>query len=162
MSDDHHVKRYIKIWLWLLGLFVLSLLAAIPGMLILTLVSAFAIALVKAGMVTAWFMHLNTEKRYIWYLFFSCLALMGLFYMAIFPDLGRMEGTNWVNTAPHGVAKAVGGHGDDADGDDVHGEDVHDGAGHATSEHTDESGADHDESDEDAAAHSDDAKAPSN
>ena len=141
MSGEHGVKYYLKIWYWLLALFVLSLLAAEVGYLWVTLVAGFVIAVVKAGMVCAWFMHLNVERKYIWWLFYTCLAAMGLFYIAIYPDIGKMEGTNWVNVSESKI-EPDGGDGRNNDkylksseGDDEASEDPHAGHDHAHGEH---------------------------
>ena len=153
MSGEHGVKHYLKIWVWLLILFVISLGLAEPGILILTLISAFVIAVVKAGMVCAWFMHLNTEKKYIWWLFYTCLAAMGLFYIAIFPDIGRDSGTNWEN-ARTGELHPDGGDGrnnhkytDGANGEtaDPHAGHAHaEGEGHASDAKPEEASAEED------------------
>ena len=45
----------------------------------LTLVTAFGIAVVKAYLVAANFMHLKVEKKYVVYLLLTALAFMFLF-----------------------------------------------------------------------------------
>jgi len=61
----------------------------------MVLLSAFGIAIVKALMVCAYFMHLNTEKKFVWYLLITCLTMMYLLYIALVPDIMRKEGQNW-------------------------------------------------------------------
>jgi heme/copper-type cytochrome/quinol oxidase subunit 4 len=65
----------------------------------ITLLTAFGIAFVKAGMVGAYFMHLNTEAKYVWYLLFTMLLLMGLLFMGVVPDVMMHTGNNWTNRA---------------------------------------------------------------
>lgn len=94
-SEHHEHPNYFKIWVTLVVLLVISVLGPMLGHPILTLVTAFGIALVKALMVAAKFMHLNVEKKIIWYLLLTCLALMVFFFFAIAPDIMNHSGTNW-------------------------------------------------------------------
>ena len=65
--DDHHPpKYYVKIWVILLVLLTVSIVGPMFGIKWLTLITAFGIALVKAGMVCAYFMHLNIERKVAW------------------------------------------------------------------------------------------------
>lgn len=102
MSEEHaahHGPSYFKTYVTLMVLMFASLLGAWigkeVGILAITLVSAFGIALVKAYLVAARFMHLNIEKRFVVYMLVACLAFMFLFYSAIMPDIQRDTGTNW-------------------------------------------------------------------
>ncbi len=52
-----------RLALWWVALLAVSLAGPMAGMLWLTLVSAFGIAAVKALVVTAYFMHLDRERR---------------------------------------------------------------------------------------------------
>lgn len=98
MSELAHHTNYKKIYFTLLFLLGVSIMGPMLGNQALTLLTAFGIAIVKASMVAAYFMHLNVEKRYIWYLLFTGLALLLLFFFAIAPDIMNHEGTNWLNT----------------------------------------------------------------
>jgi caa(3)-type oxidase subunit IV len=102
MSDEHaehHGPSYFKTYVTLMVLMFVSLIGSEIGkaadIIAITLVSAFGIAVVKAYLVAARFMHLNIEKRYIVYMLTTCLAFMFLFYSAILPDIQRDTGTNW-------------------------------------------------------------------
>ena len=53
----------------------------------ITLMTAFGIAVVKAYLVAANFMHLNIEKRYITYLLATMLMLMLLFFRRQRPQM---------------------------------------------------------------------------
>ena len=84
---------------------------------VLTLITAFGIAVVKALMVAAYFMHLNIEKRYIWYMLFTMLLAVGMFFAGTCTDVMMPHGRNWVNKSAtdlieqHSKMKAAGGHG---------------------------------------------------
>jgi len=102
MSEEHaahHGPSYFKTYVTLMVLMFTSLLGAWIGkeveILAITLISAFGIALIKAYLVAARFMHLNIEKRYIVYMLTTCLAFMFLFYTAIVSDIQGQTGTNW-------------------------------------------------------------------
>lgn len=107
-ADDHGQAFYVKIWAILLVLLIVSILGPIlaPHLEIgflkawmITIMTAFGIAVVKAYMVAANFMHLNIEKRYITYLLTTMLMLMLLFFAGVAPDVMRHKGQNWENVA---------------------------------------------------------------
>jgi len=107
-ADDHGQAFYVKIWAILLVLLIVSILGPIlaPHLEIgflkawmITLMTAFGIAVVKAYLVAANFMHLNIEKRYITYLLTTMLMLMLLFFAGVSPDVMRHKGQNWENVA---------------------------------------------------------------
>ncbi len=107
-ADDHGQAFYVKIWAILLVLLIVSILGPIlaPHMefgflkaWMITLMTAFGIAVVKAYLVAANFMHLNIEKRYITYLLTTMLMLMLLFFAGVSPDVMRHKGQNWENVA---------------------------------------------------------------
>ncbi|MEM8607348.1 MAG: cytochrome C oxidase subunit IV family protein [Myxococcota bacterium] len=111
----HDEKYYVRIWGILLALLAVSIIGPIlaphvedgfagigiphvKGWMV-TLITAFGIAIVKAYMVAANFMHLNIEKKYISYLLITMIMLMLLFFAGVSPDVMRHEGTNWTNVA---------------------------------------------------------------
>lgn len=94
-EHPHSHPNYFKIWITLLVLLVASVAGPMLEIPWLTLVTAFGIAIVKALMVAAYFMHLNVEKRFIWYILLGCLGLMIFFFFAIAPDIMNHTGTNW-------------------------------------------------------------------
>ncbi len=105
MSEDSHssehihsVGSYVKIWAILVVLLIISVIGPELGIQVITLITAFGIAIVKALMVAAKFMHLNVEKRYIWYLLYTGILFIFLFFTGIAPDIMKSEGTNWVKT----------------------------------------------------------------
>ncbi|EDY81845.1 hypothetical protein VDG1235_1465 [Verrucomicrobiia bacterium DG1235] len=104
MASNSH-PSYFKIYLLLLGLFVVSVLgpefADLAGLekgpvrLIIILVTAFGIALVKAYYVLAYFMHLKFEKIYAPYILISMVALLFVFFFGTATDAMKSEGHNW-------------------------------------------------------------------
>ncbi len=95
MSDDHGPAHYIRIWAVLVALLVVSVVGPMFEIRVLTLVTAFGIAVVKAYMVAANFMHLKTEKPLAVYILATCLIFMFLFFAGTSPDVMRTEGNNW-------------------------------------------------------------------
>jgi caa(3)-type oxidase subunit IV len=101
--DAHHDVNYVKIYWILLVLLVVSVIGPFVGdalhMKSITLITAFGIAVVKAYMVAANFMHLKFEKKYILYLMFTAIAFMFLFYAGVSPDVMKHRGRGWENVA---------------------------------------------------------------
>jgi caa(3)-type oxidase subunit IV len=136
-ADDHGQAHYVKIWALLLVLLGISVLGPVVaphiefGFLkawMITLLTAFGIAIYKAYLVAANFMHLNIEKKYISYLLGTALMFMLLFFAGTAPDVMKHEGQNWENVAAETeVDRAL-----EAQGTDAHGEHggEHDDAGH--------------------------------
>ena len=136
-AEDHGQAYYVKIWAVLLVLLILSILGPIVaphlafGFLeawMITLLTAFGIAVVKAYLVAANFMHLNIEKRYITYLLSTMLMLMLLLFAGVAPDVMEHKGQNWENVAAEAeVERALA-----AEGKAAHGEH---GEGHEEAAH---------------------------
>jgi len=134
----HSHPNYKKIYIWLLILFVVSVAgpeaADIMGLeggirLVVVLTTAFGIALVKAYMVCAYFMHLKFEKIYAPYILLSCLALLFIFFFGVATDIMKPDGKNWKKPYEEPVVAAGGHHGhDDHGADEDH--DSHGGDGH--------------------------------
>jgi caa(3)-type oxidase subunit IV len=91
----HAHPNYVKVWAILLVLLVISVIGPMVGMLWLTLVTAFVVAVIKALMVAAYFMHLNIERAYVKYLLFVILTLMLVLFAGVAPDVMKRAGTNW-------------------------------------------------------------------
>ena len=94
--EHHEHPNYVKIWAILLVLLVISVLGPELEIQIVTLVTAFGIAIVKAYMVAVHFMHINLAKRYVTYLVATCLVFMLLFFAGTAPDVMKPSGDNWV------------------------------------------------------------------
>ncbi|MEQ1504842.1 MAG: cytochrome C oxidase subunit IV family protein [Myxococcota bacterium] len=115
----HSVEHYVKIWIALLVLFLISVTGPMIGIKWLTLITAFGIAVVKASMVVHYFMHLTVEKRFVHYFLATSVVFMFLFFAAVAPDVMKHEGTRWVNVAAIAAKEraeaehaAAGGHGE--------------------------------------------------
>jgi len=103
-----HHTNYVKIWGILLVLLAISIAGPTLGIRWLTLMTAFGIAIVKAYLVARNFMHLNIEKRFVVYLLVGVLGLMGLFFIAVAPDVMKHDGAGWTNEAAKAeVARAL-------------------------------------------------------
>ena len=105
---DHGQAHYVRIWGILLVLLIVSIIGPIlaphleVGFLkawMITIMTAFGIAVVKAYLVAANFMHLNIEKKYISYMLIMMLMFMLLFFAGTAPDIMKHEGQNWENVA---------------------------------------------------------------
>lgn len=139
-SDDHghghheeHIhsrEHYVKIWVALLVLFVISVVGPIFEIKILTLITAFGVAVVKASMVAKYFMHIDLERRFVHYFLATSVVFMFLFFAGVAPDVMKHEGTNWRNvsameTVQRVQAEAAAGHGEHGGHGGEHGEAGH-------------------------------------
>jgi caa(3)-type oxidase subunit IV len=107
MSEHaEHEVNYVKIWLILLALLVVSILGPFLGIKAVTLITAFGIAIVKAYLVAKNFMHLNVEPRYAVYLLVTMLVFMLLLFAGSAPDVMKQEGSNWIKPAVHAETQA--------------------------------------------------------
>ncbi len=91
----HHHPNYVRIWGILLVLLIISIAGPFLEIRVVTLITAFGIAVVKAYMVAKHFMHLNVQPRYVVYLLSTVLAFMLLFFSGVAPDVMEAEGHNW-------------------------------------------------------------------
>jgi caa(3)-type oxidase subunit IV len=103
---DHHGPHhgpsyYVKIWAILLVLLAISIAGPMLGVRVLTLITAFGIAIVKAFIVAANFMHLKIEKKFIHYLLYTMLIAVFLFFAGVWVDVMRPGGQRWENAAAH-------------------------------------------------------------
>ena len=97
MSEAYAHPNYIKIWFWLLGLLVISVAGPMLEIPALTIITAFGIAIVKAYLVAANFMHLKFEKKFIWYLLILSICLLGVFFFGVAPDVMMIDGDQWID-----------------------------------------------------------------
>jgi caa(3)-type oxidase subunit IV len=93
--DEHHVD-YTKVYFMLVALLIVSVVGPMFGIQIVTLITAFGIACVKAYLVAKNFMHINHARRYVTYLVATGLVFMLLFFAGTSPDVMKPSGTNWV------------------------------------------------------------------
>ncbi len=90
MSEEHKHTNYMKIFYILLAMTVAELglamtLQSQKGLLIVTLVT---LALIKAGLVAAFFMHLKLEKKTFVVIVCVPLILAVVLVAGLFPDVG--------------------------------------------------------------------------
>ena len=104
--SDAHKTNYVKIWGILLVLLVVSVVGPMFGIQIVTLITAFGIAIVKAYLVAKNFMHLDIEKRFVSYILATMVVLMVLMVGGIAPDVMKHDGQRWENTAAKAAVKA--------------------------------------------------------
>ncbi|MCX6129340.1 MAG: cytochrome C oxidase subunit IV family protein [Proteobacteria bacterium] len=100
-KEHHGPEYYVKIWALLLLLLVVSIVGPMFGHRVLTLVTAFGIAVVKALIVAGIFMHLREEKKYIWYVLLTMGLMVFLFFLGTAADGMKTDGNNWSNEAAH-------------------------------------------------------------
>lgn len=97
--SGHGQSHYVKIWGILVALLVVSVLGPTLEITIVTLITAFGIALVKAYLVAKHFMHLDIEPRYVVYVLLTCVAFMVLLFAGTAPDVMEHRGQRWENVA---------------------------------------------------------------
>jgi len=125
-GDHGHHRDYMKIYWILLVLLAISIVGPFAEITIITMITAFGVAFVKAYLVAKNFMHLDVEKPIIWYSLATALVFMVLMFAGLSPDVMNHEGSRWVNVAAkaeveRGLA-AGSGHHDDDHGDGEHAE----------------------------------------
>jgi caa(3)-type oxidase subunit IV len=101
---------YVRIWGLLVLLLAISVAGPAVGMLWLTLITAFGVAVVKALMVAAYFMHLKFEQRYIHYLLVAVLAILLVLFAGVAPDVLKSQGQHWQQRVAARPAPAAPGH----------------------------------------------------
>lgn len=99
-------KHYIKIWAILLGLLIVSIIGPEFGIPVVTMITAFGVALIKTYYVVRYFMHIGVEKKWIGYLMVTVLGLMAVFVGAVAPDVMKHDGHNWENVSSKQVVGA--------------------------------------------------------
>jgi caa(3)-type oxidase subunit IV len=111
-GDGHGPNHYRNIYLVLVVLFLISVAGPELGIRWVTLITAFAIAIVKANLVVQNFMHLNVEKRIMKWVLATSLLLMFLMVAGVSVDVLNHEGNNWRNVAAlEATARGVAGEG---------------------------------------------------
>ena len=86
-ADDHAEPNYWMVWLALAVLTVIELLVArVQGVRGFVIFSLCALALAKAALVAAYFMHLKFENSALILVVLSPLVLSGILYVGLVPD----------------------------------------------------------------------------
>ena len=121
MSDEHtHHSNYLAVWAVLVGLLVISVTGPMLGIQVVTLITAFGVACVKAYLVARYFMHIGAAARYVSYLMVTCLVFMLLFYAGTAPDVMKADGSNWSKPGWQQLESAGDGSPDEAHGEGGH------------------------------------------
>lgn len=106
---EHVHRNYVKIWAMLCALLALSILGPMIGIRMLTLITAFGVAIVKAFLVAKHFMHLDIEKRWVAYVLLAMIAFIVVMFAGISPDVMKHDGLFWENTAAKEAVRTGGG-----------------------------------------------------
>lgn len=123
---EHGVTHYNKILIILMVLALISFLGPKVGIQVVTLMTAFGVAVVKAYLVIKHFMHLTIEKRYVGYFLLVALSLIFVFFGGVSADVLNHRGRNWENVAAQSeVKRAL-----EAGPETHHGHGAHDEGGH--------------------------------
>lgn len=86
-SNEHAEPNYWMVWLSLAILTVVELMVArVQGARAFVIFSLCALALVKAALVAAYFMHLKFEKYALILIVLSPLLLSAILYVGLVPD----------------------------------------------------------------------------
>lgn len=104
--SEHDDSHYVKVWAILCGLLAISVIGPLIGIRILTIVTAFGIAIIKASMVARNFMHLNIEKRFVAYLLLAMVGFIVVMFAGMAPDVMVHQGPGWENAAAKAAAHA--------------------------------------------------------
>lgn len=137
-QDEPHHYDYPKIYGVLMVLLVISVTGPMLEIPLLTLITAFGIAFVKAGIVIKYFMHVGDLPKFVHYFMVTALVFMVLFFAGTAPDVKNHDGHNWENVAAKAeieralAEQAAGGGGHHGEAD--HG-DGHEGAVHGEGDH---------------------------
>jgi caa(3)-type oxidase subunit IV len=108
-----HERHYFSVWVVLLVLLIISFLGPIVGgklhaagsisvhaARVITLVTAFGIAVYKAWLVAKNFMHVTVQPRFVVYMLSTALVFMLLFFAGTAPDVMEHEGAHWAKINP--------------------------------------------------------------
>jgi caa(3)-type oxidase subunit IV len=98
MAEQVH-RNYVRIWIVLCVLLGVSILGPTIGIRMLTLITAFGVAILKAYLVAKNFMHLDIEKRWVAYVLVAMIAFIVIMFAGIAPDVMKHDGVLWENTA---------------------------------------------------------------
>ncbi len=90
-QDYHGHPNYLKIYLYLIGLFVLTLFASFIENTLIVFIVVFSISTIKGIMVLLYFMHLKWEPNLIWYLLVLALLTLLFLIIGLYPDITLNE-----------------------------------------------------------------------
>lgn len=101
IHEAHHhvmpVKTYLQVFGALLVLTVLTVLVSYADLGPFALGAAMFVALIKAGFVIGYFMHLKFDTRFHSFIFFGTLLFVGIFFVLTYFDLNTrsLMNQNW-------------------------------------------------------------------
>jgi caa(3)-type oxidase subunit IV len=95
-SNGHGHTNYVKIWGLLVVLLIVSIIGPELGIRVVTLITAFGIAIVKAYIVAKHFMHMGIEKKWVTYILLAMVAFMLVMFAGVAPDVLEHDGQNWI------------------------------------------------------------------
>jgi len=90
-NDYHGHPNYFSVYLYLMGLFIVSLLAAFIPNQMLMLIVIFGTALIKSVMVIGKFMHLKWEPVLLWISVGVVIFVLLAFFLGVIPDITFVE-----------------------------------------------------------------------
>lgn len=98
VHESHHhlmpIKTYLGVFGALMVLTVITVLVSYADLGPLALPVAMVVALVKAGLVVGFFMHLKFDTRFHSFVFFSSLIFVAIFFVITFFDLNTRDQVN--------------------------------------------------------------------
>ena len=99
MAEGHREPNYMGVWVWLLVLTVLEIVVALmplatlaKGLLLVVM------ALIKAGLVALYFMHLRFERVTLGIIVLTPLIICVFLVFMLLPDLGAVVHKSQVRT----------------------------------------------------------------
>jgi len=96
---SHSPKHYIRIWAVLCVLLAISVTGPMLEIPVITLLTAFGIAGVKAWLVMKHFMHLPAEKPVIIFILATGIVFILMFFSVASIDVMSHDGARWSNNA---------------------------------------------------------------
>ncbi len=97
--SGHEPNNYVKIWAILVVLLIASVVGPLFEIPLLTLITAFGIALIKAFLVIKHFMHLPVETIWLKRMLVGTILFMLALFFGLAPDVMNHEGQQWSNDA---------------------------------------------------------------
>lgn len=84
--DDKHHPNYLAVWIWLMGLVIVSMVASMVLPRSAAVYLIFLVATIKAFLVVMNYMHLKYEKLLLYSLAIVPLLIVVVLLFALFPD----------------------------------------------------------------------------
>jgi len=123
--ENHTPKHYVRIWAVLCVLLFVSIAGPMLEIPVVTLITAFGIAGVKAFLVIKHFMHLDEEKPIVMYILTTGIVFMCIMFFAVSVDVMNHDGARWTNDAAKQAVVRGMKYGDPADHHVDHGGGAH-------------------------------------